>query len=218
MCGVSQVELWISLSRILRISVIWTIPLFLETNRFWRGLFYRCCYLLYVLDPMWWWHSYAFVEKTTCSTCRFSPCDISEVSQSGLLALRKFILGKSKCILRADSEHDWGRYSGEGRTKLLVRSICVPRQWAVSSYSVLNWWCLHIFTVLKLYIWFIISFSFAIHFPTLWMFVLISLMNCASIMYNVSAVPVIDCVGISCSVNNNWYYCYIMCSGFCMVV
>ena len=105
-----------------------------------------------------------------------------------------------------------GRYSGKVRTKLLVRFICVSRQLAVSSYSVWTGDVLHTFTVLKLYMWFIISFSFAIHSPISWMFVIISLMNCANVIYQVSAVPVFNCVGMSCFVFNNWYYCYIMCN------
>ena len=44
-----------------------------------------------------------------------------------------------------------GRYSGEVRTKLLVRSTCVSRQLAVSSYSVWTGDVVHTFTVLKLY-------------------------------------------------------------------
>ena len=109
-----------------------------------------------------------------------------------------------------------GRYSGEARTKLLVRSICVSRQLAVSNYSVWTGDVLHTFTVLKLYMWFIISFIFAIHSPISWMFVIISLMNCANVIYQVSAVPVFDCVGMSCFVVNNWYYCYIVCNDACM--
>ena len=109
-----------------------------------------------------------------------------------------------------------GRYSGEARTKLLVRSIYVSRQLAVSNYSVWTGDVLHTFTVLKLYMWFIISFSFAIHSPISWMFAIISLMNCANVIYQVSAVPVFDCVGMSCFVVNNWYYCYIVCNDACM--
>ena len=48
------------------------------------------------------------------------------------------------------------------------------------------------------------------------MFVIISLMNCANVIYQVSAVPVFDCVGMPCFVVNNWYYCYIMCHDACM--
>ena len=58
-----------------------------------------------------------------------------------------------------------GRYSREARTKLLVRSICVSRQLSVSNYSIWTGDVLHTFIVLKLYMWFIISFSFAIHSP-----------------------------------------------------
>ena len=111
-----------------------------------------------------------------------------------------------------------GRYSGDVRTKLLVRSTCVSRQLAVSSYSVWTGDVLHTFTVLKLYMWFIISFSFAIRSPILWMFVIISLMNYAKVIYKISTVPVFNCIGMSCSVIYNWYYCYIMCIGSCMVL
>ena len=44
-----------------------------------------------------------------------------------------------------------GRYSGKVRTKLLVRSTCVSRQLAVSSYSVWTGDVVHTFTVLELY-------------------------------------------------------------------
>ena len=109
-----------------------------------------------------------------------------------------------------------GRYSGEARTKLLVRSICASRQLSVSCYDVWAGDVLHTFTVLKLFMWLIISFSFAIRSPILWMFVIISLMNCANIIYQVSAVPVFYYVGMSCFVVNNWYYCYIVCNDACM--
>ena len=109
-----------------------------------------------------------------------------------------------------------GSIHWESENKLLVRSICVSRQRSVSNYSVWAGDVLHTFTVLKLYMWFIISFSFAIHSPISWMFVIISLMNCANVIYQVSAVPVFDCVGMSCFVVNNWYYCHIVCNDACM--
>ena len=56
---------------ILRISVIWMIPLYLETNRYWKYCFTGAVSLFMSSIPCDGWNSCVFAEKTTCSTCRF---------------------------------------------------------------------------------------------------------------------------------------------------
>ena len=70
----------------------------------------------------------------------------------------------------------WG-----GGVKTIVWFFCDLRQFIVSSYSMLNWWYLYMFTIFILHIC-VYGIAWSCHFSILLMFVMIPLMSYANIL------------------------------------
>ena len=102
--------------------------------------------------------------------------------------------------------------------KTTIWFSCDLRQFAVSSYSILNWWYLYMFTVFLLRIcvygiaWFC-YFSLIIN-------IFYDLFNelCKYIMYNCRLILITICWCMSCCKYDNWYHNICDICVYCMIL
>ena len=91
------------------ISVVWMIPLYLEANRSCRDCFPGAVTLSVSSISCYGLSIRAYAEKRHVPTCHFYVKSVKDFNVDYSQLLESFILGKLKCIYRADSISDRGR-------------------------------------------------------------------------------------------------------------